>query len=314
MNVAKLLKNSKYVVFNPKEKKSKLKKKRNVYKKDDKSLVAVEKCPFEIGKTDLKRKIKETVDHLGGLEKIIKEGDEVFIKPNLNSNDLYPASTDPIFARCAVELCFEAGAKDVIVGDMSGVYWLPTEKAFSLGLREQCEQAGAKVFALENKEWVEIELNAPHWQKAILTKELYKKRKLIYLPCLKTHCSADFTMSLKLSMGLINLGDRLKYFHWKGNKHLNENIGYLNTLMWPDLIILDGRKAFRSGGPSKGGEIESQVIMASGDRVALDVEALKILSEFKAENILKNPWKMEQIKWAVKLKIGALSNDEIEKV
>jgi len=314
MNVAQLLKSSKYVVLNPKEKRQKLKKKRNLYKKDGKSLVSIEKCPYEIGKRDLKRKIKECVDHLGGFEKAIKPGDEVFIKPNLNSDDPFPASTDPMFARCVVELCYEAGAKDVFVADMSGVHWLPTQKALDLGLQKECEQAGAKVFALENKDWVEIELNAPHWKKAVLTKELYKKRKLIYMPCLKTHCRTEFTMSLKLSMGLINLGDRLINFHRKNHKYIHENIGYLNTLMWPDLIILDGRKAFRCEGPSKGEVVEPNVIMASGDRVAMDVEALKILYKFKAENILKDPWEMEQIKFAVEAGVGIESDNEIEVV
>ncbi len=151
MNVAQLLKSSKYVALNPKEKRQKLKKKRNLYKKDGKSLVAVEKCPFEIGKRDLKRKIKECLDHLGGMGKVVKEGDNVFIKPNMNSDDPYPASTDPIFARCVVELCYEAGAKDVVVGDMSGVHWLPTEKAYGLGLKKECEQARSKSYFIRGR-------------------------------------------------------------------------------------------------------------------------------------------------------------------
>ncbi len=314
MNIAQLLKSSKFVVLNPKQKRDKLRKKKNLYKKDGKSLLAIEKCPYDVGKTDLRRKIKDAVDHLGGFEKIIKPGDEVFIKPNLNSDDPFPASTDPIFARSVVELCYEAGAKNVIVADMSGVHWLPTERVLDLGIKNECEQAGAKVFSLENKDWVAVELEAPHWKKAVLSKELYKKRKLIYLPCLKTHCRADFTMSLKLSMGLINVGDRLLYFHMKNHKYIYENIGYLNTLMWPDLIILDGRKAFRCEGPSKGEVVESEVIMASGDRVAIDVEALRVLHKFKAENILKDPWKMDQIKAAVDAGVGVSSDSEIEVV
>lgn len=312
MNIAGLLKSSRFIVLNPKEARPLLPKKPNVYQRSGKSLVCVEKCPYSVGRKDLKRKIKESIDLLGGLEKIISPGDNVFIKPNLNSDDPLPASTDPAFARCVVELCFEAGAKDVVVGDMSGVYWLPTKKALGLGLKKECEEAGAKVMALEDKEWVSVDLAAPHYPKAVLTKELYKKRKLIYLPCLKTHCTAKFTMSLKLSMGLINLGDRLRYFHAKGHKYLNENIAYLNTMMWPDLIIIDGRRAFSSQGPAEGEVVEPGVILASGDRVAIDIEALKILNEYKAENILKNPWEMEMIKWAVKLNLGALSDADIE--
>ena len=46
---------------------------------------------------DLKAAVTKAVDSLGGFEKFIKTGDVVFLKPNFNTADPFPASTDACF-------------------------------------------------------------------------------------------------------------------------------------------------------------------------------------------------------------------------
>ena len=78
------------------------------------------------------------------------------------------------------------------------------------------------------------------------------------------------------------------------------------NLCWqPDLIIMDGRKAFVSGGPDKGQVIEPGLLLASGDLVAVDVEAMKVLLDHGASNhIPANPWELPQIATALKHGLG----------
>jgi uncharacterized protein (DUF362 family) len=55
------------------------------------------------------------------------------------------------------------------------------------------------------------------------------------------------------------------------------------------------------------------LILASEDRIAIDVEGIKIIQSFKG-NSLKgiNPWNLPQIKRAVELGIGAKGENEYE--
>jgi uncharacterized protein (DUF362 family) len=69
---------------------------------------------------------------------------------------------------------------------------------------------------------------------------------------------------------------------------------------------MDGRKAFVSGGPAKGELVEPGFIMASGDLVAIDVEALKILGSYGAKNrLFPNPYDSPQIVAALRHGLGS---------
>jgi hypothetical protein len=47
-------------------------------------------------------------------------------------------------------------------------------------------------------------------------------------------------------------------------------------------------------------------MLASGDLIAIDVEAVKVLASYKAKNILlKDPWQLPQITTALKYRLGA---------
>jgi uncharacterized protein (DUF362 family) len=67
-----------------------------------------------------KANILKAVDLIGGFNKIINKGDKVLLKPNYNSADPPPASSDPEFLKAMVELLFEHGAEKVIVASLLG--------------------------------------------------------------------------------------------------------------------------------------------------------------------------------------------------
>ena len=87
--------------------------------------------------------------------------------------------------------------------------------------------------------------------------------------------------------------------------HLQQKVAEINLCWQPDLIITDGRKTFVSGGPDKGQLVEPGLLLASGDLVAIDVEAVKILLTYKARNKLpSNPWQLPQVVTALKHGLG----------
>jgi uncharacterized protein (DUF362 family) len=248
---------------------------------------------------DVKTAVAESLELLGGLDQLIRSGDRLLIKPNFNSPDPPPASTDLIFLRAVLELLMDAGAEP-IVGESAGGLWRPTRNTVAkLGVLDFLKEMGVKFVAFDDKdtEWVEVPIEGEYLHRVTVPKIAYEADSLIYLPCMKTHQYARFALSLKLSMGFVHPAERLA-FHMR---NLEEKLAEINLAWQPDLIVMDGRKAFVSGGPAQGEVAEPGIVLASGDIVAIDVEALKILQSYPAENRLDgDPYGLPQIATASK--------------
>ncbi|MEM3010404.1 MAG: DUF362 domain-containing protein [Candidatus Bathyarchaeia archaeon] len=280
--------------------------KKNVYRKDEKALVSK-----VVASANLKESVEKAVDLIGGFNKVISRGDKVIVKPNFNSDDPFPASSDPKFVKAVIGLLYEAGASKVTIIESSGMPWLPTRNVMEkMGMLKAAEECNAEVIILDNREWVECDIDGKYWKTVSIAKDaLEKDVKLVWLPCMKTHRYARFSLSLKLAVGLLNFRQRGDLH----SSHLEEKIAELNLAVHPDLIIMDGRKCFVTGGPDVGQIAEPNIILASGDRIAMDVEALKILKSYKAENRLDmDVWDFPQIRRAVELGLGAKNEKEIE--
>ena len=65
---------------------------------------------------DIRASLDEIIALLGNLTPAIQRGDRVLVKPNFNSPDPYPGSTDLVFLRAVIELLLAAGAK-VTIGE-----------------------------------------------------------------------------------------------------------------------------------------------------------------------------------------------------
>lgn len=279
---------------------------KNVYRKNEKALVSK-----VAASANLKESVEKAVDLIGGFSKIISQGDKVIVKPNFNSDDPFPASSDPEFVKAVVQLLYEAGASEVTIIESSGMPWLPTRKVMEkMGMLKAAEECNAEVRILDNREWVDCNIHGKYWKTVSIAKDaLEKDAKFVWLPSMKTHRYARFSLSLKLAVGLLNFKQRGDLH----SAHLEEKIAELNLAVYPDLIIMDGRKCFVTGGPDMGQIEQPNIILASGDRIAMDVEALKILKGYKAENRLDmDVWDFPQIKHAIELGLGVKNEKEIE--
>ncbi|HSP06338.1 MAG TPA: DUF362 domain-containing protein, partial [Acidobacteriota bacterium] len=127
-----------------------------------------------------------------------------------------------------------------------------------------------------------------------------------------------FTLSLKNSVGLAAKfvpGDSYNYMkelHSSPSQRLM--IAEINTAYRPDLIVMDGVEAFVTGGPDSGKKVDSGVILASTDRVAIDAVGVALLRHFgtTAEVSSGKIFEQEQIARAVQLDIGVSSPEQIE--
>ena len=250
---------------------------------------------------ELREAILKAVNEVGGFN--IKKGEVVLLKPNFNTQDPSPASTDLEFLKTVVELVYEQDPKGVIIGESSTLS-LNTRKVMEeIGLLDLMKKMPVppRVYNFDEREWVEREIPGAKYLKKVKVPEfLVRADKLILLPCLKTHSLAQFTGALKLSVGFMKPYQRTPLHLW----HLQEKIAELNKIINADLIIMDARKCFINKGPSHGEIAEPDLILCSKDRVAIDVEGVKIIQSYKG-NSLKglDPLQITQIKKAKELGI-----------
>lgn len=252
---------------------------------------------------NLKEAILKGVNSIGSFSSFINPGEVVLLKPNFNTADPFPASTAPDFLKAVTELVYEYGAKIVMIGDSSTMSLNTHRVMEKLGIFElEKMETPPRIYNFDERKWVRKEIpNGRYLKSVAVTEFLEKADKLILLPCLKTHTYAQLTASLKLSVGFMKPFQRVQ-LHLR---YLQEKIAELNKIIKTNLIIMDARKCFVNKGPAEGKVQEPGLLLSSTDRVAIDVEGIKIIQSFK-DNSLKNinPLEMPQIKKAIEFGIG----------
>lgn len=273
----------------------------NPFLKKGKSLVSKVKS-----KENLREEILKAVNAIGGFKKIISKGDKVLLKPNYNSSDVPPASTDPQFLKVLVELLYDNGAGKIVVGESSWQAQKTRNTMEETGTLNVLKETGAEIAFFDEGSFVNVKVDGDYLQTVNLSKLAMGFDKLIYSCCMKTHFRADFSLSLKLGFGFTKKTDRVG-FHLV---YLKEKLVDLNLVIHPNLILMDGRVCFISGGPFKGEIRQPNLILASGDRVAIDVESIKVIGSYEGSTLNKNPWSYTQIQRAIFLRLGAKNEEE----
>jgi len=229
---------------------------------------------------NISKDVEEIVNELGGIEKYVKKGEKVLIKPSCNSPDNFPAVTDIKVIEKIVQLVKkQTNPKKITIGESSGVLYKPTGKVFrKMGLYKLSKKEKVNLADFDKNGWVEKRKNkAKYLKKVRLTKMLEEFDRIIFLPTMRSHRGSRFTMSLKLGMGFIHIKDRLEMHQDK----LEEKLAEMNLYFKPDLIIMDGRKTFITDGPERGKVRKPGILFGSTSRLNIDIEGLKVLKQYK---------------------------------
>jgi uncharacterized protein (DUF362 family) len=251
--------------------------------------------------SDLKQHILNAVEAIGGFGKVVEKDDQILLKPNFNTGDAPPGSSDPDFIKAVIELLYEHGARNVILGE-SSMMSASTRKIFEdTGMLNRAHEAGADVVFFDEGDWAKVRIGGKFLKNVSLPKGALQSRKLVNVCCMKTHKWAKFTLSMKLAVGFMKPNERMR-LHLT---YLEEKIADLNLVVHPSLIIMDGRKCFINGGPACGELKEPNLILASGDRIAIDVEAIKSIQSFEGNSLQNDAWSYTQIRRAVDLELGS---------
>ncbi|VVB75558.1 Uncharacterised protein [Candidatus Tiddalikarchaeum anstoanum] len=241
--------------------------------------------------------------------KDVKSGDKVLIKPNINSDDIYPGTTRVEGLVELIRLLKDKGV-DVSVGDMSSAFWHDTRTcADKAGILKACKEEDTPLLFFEDYEWDNVKLPNTSLTSCYLTSKLCDFDHLVNLCVLKTHRMADFTLSMKNLMGCLHLRTRMKMH----TSNLKTMIGEFQRLITPVINIVDGTKCFIDGGPDKGELREPGLVFASKDRIALDVTCIRALQDLGSQSLKNvNPWMHPQIIAGIRSGIGIQKDERIK--
>jgi uncharacterized protein (DUF362 family) len=213
----------------------------------------------------------EVIQKLGGMKNFVNSGETVVVKPNM-AWDRAPemaANAHPAVVRQVVELCLDAGAKQVKVLDHT---CHDARKAYTAsGIKDAVEaikDPRVKVEFVDERRFVEVRAEkAKALKKWYYYKDILEADRFINIPVAKHHSEARLTMCLKNMMGAIG--------GWRGRCHvgLHQNIADMNLVLRPDLHVLDCTRILLWNGPT-GGRLEDvevkNLVLAGPDPVALD--------------------------------------------
>ena len=250
-------------------------------------------------------------------------GKQVALKANYNSADPFPASTHIDTLRAIIETLQNAKVDKVIMAERSGMGNTEEvlEKMGVLALSKELGFDAVVLDSLTKDGWMKYERQETHWLRGFyLAKIFHDADKIVQTCCLKTHrFGGHFTLSLKNSVGMVakRVPGGMYDYMWElhGSPYQRQMIAEINYHYNLDLILMDGIKAFISGGPDIGMIVEPNLLLASKDRIAIDAVGVAILKKHGAKGKLAEKiFEQDQLRRAAQLDFGAKSADEIKLV
>jgi uncharacterized protein (DUF362 family) len=260
----------------------------------------------------------QVLDKLGGIDKIVKAGESVFIKPNFvtaqwagpqHSPFAIGECTKPEIVVATAEACLQAGASKVIVGD--GAQWPTFDWNMvryldnSTNLAQEAERLNGSyegqvslVCDADATEWVDVPSTT-----SLGTISVYdlcaSADRIISIPVVKTHNYGQLTLATKNFIGVTPLdkyGILLENSYYLRGLLTSHNDFHELVQIWleifaglkPDLAIVDMSIGVEANGPSVGQDLGKTVdmrerlgdflLLASTDLMAADATTARIMS------------------------------------
>jgi uncharacterized protein (DUF362 family) len=216
---------------------------------------------------------RRAIAALGGIERFVKPGANVIVKPNIchaYHGPEYATTTNPDVVAAIVALCLGAGAKRVRVLDFP-FGGSPQASYEASGIAAAVKAAGGQMEPINRMKFRQTALpQGKILRSSNIYGDLLDADTVINVPIAKTHGSATLTLGMKNLMGVIQDRNTL---HARG---LHQCIADLNSGLKPQLTVMDAIRILTANGPT-GGNLDDvkrlDTIIASADVVAADAYA-----------------------------------------
>ena len=220
------------------------------------------------------RLTRRAIQDLGGMSRFVSKGQVVWVKPNIawDRTPEQAGNTNPDVVATVIKMCYEAGAKQVMVGDNpcnAGERTYPNSR-----IQPLAEKAGARVIRLDRRKFKKTALNGKALKEWEIYSDMIEVDTFINIPIAKHHSLAGATLAMKNLMGVC--GGSRNRFH----QDLTNVLPDLAAFVKPKLTVLDGIRVLPVNGPV-GGNLDDvkrkDTVVAGVDQVAIDAFGATLL-------------------------------------
>ena len=216
--------------------------------------------------------VQRALADLGGIRRFVSRQDVVVIKPNIawDRTPEQAANTNPEVVAEVVRQCWQAGAKRVIVTDVS---CNEARRCFQRsGIQAAAHAEGAEVILPDPELFREVDLGGVVLKSWPVFTPFLEADKIFNLPIAKHHVLTGATLGMKNWYGI--LGGQRNRLH----QQIHQSLCDLANFMLPTVTIMDCYRILLRNGPT-GGNLEDvalkKTIVAGTDPVAIDAWVAK---------------------------------------
>ena len=224
----------------------------------------------------------QALENLGGMGRFVKKQDVVVIKPNIawDRTPEQAANTNPDLVAEVVRQCWQAGAKRVIVTDVS---CNEAQRCFHRsGIQAAAKAEGAEVILPDPDRFREVDMGGVVLKTWPVFAPFLEADKVINMPIAKHHVLTGATLGMKNWYGILG-GERNRL-----HQQIHQSLVDLASFMLPTLTFLDCYRVLLRNGPT-GGNLEDvelkKMLVAGTDPVAIDAYVAKAYWDLDPEHL-----------------------------
>jgi uncharacterized protein (DUF362 family) len=220
---------------------------------------------------------EKAIEGMGGMKRFVKNGDVVWIKPNIgwDRTPEQAANTNPDVVATLIKLCLDAGAKTIKIGD-NPVH--AADKSYKAsGIAAVAKELGAEVIFLDKTRFKDTDIKGERVKSIPIFPGILECDVVINVPVVKHHRLAEMTACMKNYMGVI---EKRQTFHQGFGACLSD----ISRFMQPraKLIVVDALRVLKANGPLGGRleDVDVKTTVAAGvDIVALDSLSAELMGK-----------------------------------
>ncbi len=240
---------------------------------------------------------------LGGMETFVSPSDNVVIKPNIGWDRTVEqaANTHPEVVKAVALMVLEAGAGSVTVFDRP---CNEERRCYNnSGIKpaiDSIKDRRVSCVYMDSRKFIPVDIRkGVSLEKWAFYRDALEADCYINIPVAKHHGLAGLTLGMKNIMGI--LGGRRGRIHFD----LDQNLADLNTVVKPDVTVVDATRILLRNGPQGGSLSDVRVtdtVIASADPVAADAYATTLFN--------MTPGEVGATKAAFKMGLGRMDLDK----
>jgi len=242
---------------------------------------------FKVSVSKSSHPYNATMDALSHLKLTDISNRSVLLKPN--AARVRPpsegATTNPEVVAAVIDFFRDHGVNRIAIGE-SPITGVKVSQSFDIcGIRELAEKKRIRLLDFDNNPFKVIPVPEGRIiNKIKVTCFVDEYDYVVSIPVMKTHMHTVVTLSVKNMKGMLWRRQKVVFHQIQaskeitgGERELNIAIADMATVLYPDLVVIDGSIGMEGMGPSGGDPKGAGIIVAGENAVAADMIASRLM-------------------------------------